>query len=136
MAVFSNPAYSRTTAYHVREARGTTLYLEAGSLVLGKGRAWEIRGRDTLLSDIPHEYAKHVKRAASRFFDGKTIQGQSGATTRVRAVQPGTPMTLTVDDATVFSRDEPFQYLDIAPGDRVRIVLPWSEVLIQMSEGT
>jgi hypothetical protein len=124
VAVFSNPSYSRTTAYHLRSARENILHLEAGSLSLGMGRAWEIRGDDTILSDIPHEYAKQVKRRASGFFDGKTIRGETGAETRVVGVQPGSPMTITVGDATAFHRDEQFVYLDIAPGDTLRISLP------------
>ena len=126
MATFSNPAYNRTTGYHVSQGDGNQLVLEAGSLALGIGRVWEIRGPQTLLSDIPHEYARHVRRKASKFFDGKMLQGERGNTTRVLGVEPGTPMTITVEDTSVFTVGERFHYLDIAPGDDLRVALPFN----------
>ncbi len=124
MAVFSNPAYGRTTAYHIASGAGTALTLDAGTLLLGTGRAWEIRDDQTILSDVPHEYARHTGRLSSDFFRGKVIQGKEGGSTRVQSVKSETPMVITVEDATVFSQEEPFDYLDIAPGDHVRIALP------------
>ena len=121
VAVFSNPAYSRTTAYHVRESDGPRLALEASSLVLGVGRVAAVTGPKTMLSDIPHEYAKSVRRISSRFFDGKVLKGEGGGTTRTVAATPGSPIELSVEDASVFRTGERFQYLDIAPADRVRI---------------
>ena len=126
VATFSNPAYTRNTGYHVAQSTGDELTLDAGTLALGTGRAWEIRDANTLLSDIPHEYARHVRRKASQFFDGKLLQGEGDNTTRVRHVEPGNPMTITVEDASVFQAGEGFQYLDIAPGDEVRIALPFT----------
>ncbi len=123
-AIFSNPAYGRNTAYHVKDAGDDVLRLEAGTFSLGLGRVSGIKGAQTLLSDIPHEYAKNVRRTASGFFDGKTIRGEGGGSTRVLDVQPGSPITMTVEDAAAFRVEEQFTYLDIAPGDTVRIALP------------
>ncbi len=119
-----NPVYSRSSAYHVKEHNGHWLTLDTGSLTLGVGRVWSHEGANRLISDIPHEYAKHVKQGPSRFFDGKVIRGEDGGATRVRHVVPGSPMVLTVDDSTVFEVDERFEYHDIAPGDQIRIGLP------------
>ncbi len=119
-----NPAYSRSSAYPIKEGIGHWLTLDTGSLSLGVGRVWAHEGPERLVSGIPHEYARHVRRGPSRFFDGKIIRGERGGETRVRQVVPGSPMVLTVDDSTVFEVDERFEYLDIAPGDQIRIGLP------------
>ena len=125
VAVFGNPAYSRTTAYHVAAQTGSRLTLQGSSFVLGRGRATEIRDDRTIASDITHEYAKTVRQMAStRFFDGKRVVGKKGNATRVRDLEPGTPLVLTVDDARAFEDEEVFEYLDISEGDTVRIAYP------------
>lgn len=120
VAVFSNPVYSRTTAYHVRSAEGNRITLDASSLNLGVGRVQAVPDAKTITSDIPHEYARSVKRRSTRFFDGKRILGETGATARIVSTQPGSPLTLTVDDAGAFQPGERFTYQDITPGDTVR----------------
>lgn len=124
VALFSNSAYNRNAAYHIRKVEDDWLYLETGSLTLGVGRVWDVRDPTTILSDVPHEYARHVRQRPSRFFDGKLIEGEGGGRTRVQGVMPGTPLTLTVEDANALKPGEQFTYLDIAPGDRVHIALP------------
>jgi len=124
VAVFSNPAYSRTTAYHVREAAGRRLVLHASTLSLGKGQVQAITDTNTLTSAIPHEYAKSVRRRpSSLFFDGKRIVGERGGVTRVVATKSGPLLELTVEDATVFEAGETFTYHDLAEGDTVRVAL-------------
>ncbi|MEA3365838.1 MAG: hypothetical protein U9Q79_09390, partial [Candidatus Hydrogenedentes bacterium] len=125
VAVFSNPAYSRTTAYHVRQSQGNKLLLRASTLALGTGRVSAIPDEKILYSEITHEYTKTVRKAHStRFFDGKRIVGAKGRETRVVATVPGTPLRLDVEDSTVFDIGESFDYLDIGPGDTVRIAYP------------
>ena len=125
VAVFSNPRYSRTTAYRVLQADGRRLELEASTLVLGQGRVQAITGAQTLTSEIPHEYAKTVRRSLSTlFFDGKRIVGEHGNATRVVATKPGQLLALTVEDAAVFAPGEAFTYRDLASGDGVRIAVP------------
>ena len=122
VAVFSNPAYSRTTAYHVLRAEDRRIELQASTLTLGKGRVQAITGPKTFTSEIPHEYAKSVRRAHSTlFFDGKRIQGEHGGATRIIATKPGSPLQLTVQDAAALAPGEAFKYQDLAPGDAVRI---------------
>lgn len=124
VAVFSNPAYTRTSAYHVLGADGNRLVLQAGTLSLGKGRVQTILGPTALHSDLTHEYARAVSRASNtRFFDGKTLVGEHGGVTRALKVNAGAPLHLEVEDATVFQPGEHFDYLDLAPGDRVRVSL-------------
>ncbi|GMV91030.1 MAG: hypothetical protein AMXMBFR82_08080 [Candidatus Hydrogenedentota bacterium] len=125
VAVFSNPLYSRTTAYHVEAAQDSTLVLQGSSFVVGKGRVAEIRDEHTIVSDVTHEYAKTVRaQLSTRYFDGKTIVGEDGGTTRVRGTEPGTPLVVTVDDASVLQPGEVFVYRDVVEGDTVRIALP------------
>ena len=125
VAVFSNPAYSRTTAYHVRQVHGETLFVRASTLALGTGRVSALPDPGTVFSEITHEYAKTVRKAHStRFFDGKRIVGANGGETRVVATVPGTPLRIDVEDSTVFEIGESFDYLDIGPGDTVRIAYP------------
>jgi hypothetical protein len=124
VAVFSNPAYSRTTAYHVLGASGNTLALQASSFSLGIGRVNALISPTELTSDIPHEYARGVRGSGSTgFFDGKRIVGEHGGSTRVLATAPGSPMRLSVENAAALAPDETFEYLDLSPGDHVRIAL-------------
>ena len=124
VAVFSNPAYSRTTAYHVLDADGSRLRLHASSLTLGIGRVHSVLGPDALLSNVPHEYAKAASRQPStRFFDGKQIVGEDGGVTRVVATTPSKLLRIDVEDSSVLTPGERFHYMDIAPGDRVRIAV-------------
>jgi len=124
VAVFSNPAYSRTTAYHVQEAAGRRLVLHASTLGLGKGQVHAVTGANTFTSAIPHEYAKSVRRRpSSLFFDGKRIVGEDGGVTRVVATKPGALLELTVKDASALRPGETFTYHDLAEGDAVRIAL-------------
>ncbi|MFO7973695.1 MAG: heparinase II/III family protein [Candidatus Hydrogenedentota bacterium] len=125
VAVFSNPAYSRTTAYHVKHAERNKLFLQASTLALGTGRVSAIPDARTIDSEITHEYAKTVRKAHStRFFDGKRIVAVNGGETRVVATVPGTPLRIQVKDSTALQVGESFDYLDIGPGDGVRIAYP------------
>ncbi len=122
VAVFSNPAYSRTTAYHVASAGNKKVFLDASTLVLGTGRVGAIPDTKTLYSEITHEYAKTVRKGHStRFFDGKRIVGAHGGETRVVATVPGTPLRIDVENSDTLRVGESFDYLDIGPGDTVRI---------------
>lgn len=123
LAVFSGDGYSRTTGYHIARSGGEHLVLDASTLSLGTGRVSEIHGADRMTSDIPHEYARKVKGGGTRFFDGKRIVGTSGAETCLRAVIPGAPMDLSVNNATAFTPGERFDIIDISPGDTVHITL-------------
>ena len=122
IALVSHPARSRSSAFHVGRAEGDVLFLEAATLVLGKGRVQALLGPRSLLCDIPHEYAKTVKRAHSTlFFDGVVIRGDRGQETRVTSTSPGFPLRLEVEDATLFAPGDRFLYLEVTSGDTVAI---------------
>ncbi len=125
VAVFSNPAWTRSSAYHVAGAEGANLLLRANTLTLGIGRVSGILGKQSIASEITHEYTRTVKKGHStRFFDGKRIVGANGGETRVTATVPGTPLMVDVEDSTVLSVGETFTYHDLGPGDTVRVAWP------------
>lgn len=124
MIVFSNPGYSRTTAYRIarilKESGPTRIVLDE-TFVLGKGEATEIKGPRTLISRIPHEYARSVYRTESGFFRGKLIRSASGAETHILRATPGKTLELEVEDVSAFKPGEIFHYIDIQKGDRFRV---------------
>jgi len=74
---------------------------------------------------VPHEYAKAAsRRPSTRFFDGKQVVGEHGGITRVVATTPSKLLRVDVEDSSVLAPGERFRYMDIAPGDRVRIAVP------------
>lgn len=119
--VFSNPGYSRSSAYRIKnvekQAAGSRILLNE-TCILGKGIADETSGSHTIVSSIIHEYAKPLWRNGdTRFFQGKRVQGESGASTHVRSAVTSLTLELDVDDPTVFRKGEAFYYHDLQPGD-------------------
>lgn len=122
VAIFSNPKWTRTSAYHIAGTAGDRIHLEASTLLLGRGQVREVLGDAAITSAVPHEYARHMRRSHSaRFFDGKMLEGARGGTTRVASTTPGQPLRIDVEDASVFESGESFVYRDISPGDTVTI---------------
>jgi hypothetical protein len=124
---FTNPAYSRNTAYRILKVEkagpGSRLFLHA-SVGLGFGRVEAAPDGHTLTSSVPHEYANSVRRGSgSGFFNGKRIRTAAGAATRLVSVRYGIPMTLTVESSRGFKPGEVFYYDDIQPGDTFEIPL-------------
>ena len=121
---FSNPGYSRTTAYRIakmiKESGRTRIFLDQ-PVVLGKGEATAVKGPNTLISRIPHEYSRSVTRQESGFFRGKLIRSASGSETRIIRATPGKALELEVEDASTFKPGEVFHYIDIQKGDRFRV---------------
>jgi hypothetical protein len=124
LITFSNPGYSRTTAYRiakiVKESGRTKIFLDE-TVVLGKGEVTEINGPRSLASRIPHEYTRSVARQDSGFFRGKLIRSESGAETRIVRTTPRKELELEVEDASAFKPGELFHYIDIQTGDRFRV---------------
>ncbi|MBI5381737.1 MAG: hypothetical protein HZA31_07545 [Opitutae bacterium] len=129
MAVFSNPLWTRTSAYRVVRVSGRHLALDATALSLGVGRVAKQVDPQTISSDVPHEYVKTMFRTPTRFFDGKLAVGRSGGSTRVKAIKPGTPHQIAVENSAALKADEMFDYMDLSAGDQVRIALPqvWTD---------
>lgn len=121
-AIFSNPAWTRTSAYYIARAEGRKLLLNASTLSLGIGRVRQRLADGTILSDIPHEYAKSFYKS-SRFFEGKMVVGRSNGTARITSVKPGSPMKISVETGATLNVGELFEYMDLSPGDNVRIAL-------------
>lgn len=124
---FSNPGYTRNTAYRIDKVEtaetGSRIFLQA-TVGLGFGRVEARPDAQTLTSSVPHEYANSVRRAnGSGFFNGKRIRAASGAETRIVSVRYGIPMILTVDSSSEFQPGEVFYYDDIQPGDAFDIPL-------------
>ncbi|MBI5381396.1 MAG: heparinase II/III family protein [Opitutae bacterium] len=124
-AIFSNPAWTRTSGYQIARAHGRRLELEASTLSLGAGRVQRQTGETAFESDIPHEYAKTVERStATRFFDGKELLGRSGGSARLTSMAPGSPAKIAVTPGSTLKAGERFDYMDLSPGDALRISLP------------
>ena len=106
--LFSNPRYSRNTAYRiarVEAAGGQTRIRLDGTLLLGKGVVDAIKDAHTLTSLIPHEYARTVNsKDGSGFFRGKRIRTAAGATAEIASVRYGQPMSLTLQSTEGFHR--------------------------------
>jgi hypothetical protein len=129
-AYFSNPRYSRNTAYRLYGVRavvgGARLDLGPQPVLLGQGRVHQISAADEIASDIPHDYACSVIGGNNtRFFDGKRLANGRGAETHLRQVTFGTPMALSVDSTDGFAEGEPLYYYDLQIGDSVTIPTAW-----------
>jgi hypothetical protein len=135
--VFDNPHYSRTTAYRiirVEVAAGKTRIHLDGTLLLGKGVVGAINDAHTLISLVPHEYARTVNgKAGSGFFRGKRIRTATGATAEIVNVRYGQPMSLTVQSTEGLHAGDEFHYDDVQPGDHFTILLTAS--LAQIAPG-
>ena len=119
--VFSNPLYSRTTAYRVAGVEGNRIRLD-GTALLGIGKVDAVRDAHTIASSIPHEYARGVKGSYSGFFQGKRIANPSGAATRITGIRYGQPMAIAVEDAGGWKAGDGFSYEDVQPGDRFEVL--------------
>ena len=132
-AIFSNPAWTRTSAYYIKQAGGRRLVLKASTLSLGIGRVKKRDADGTIFSDIPQEYSKTIKSKSSCFFDGKTIIGRDKGTARITTIKTGSPMKISACTGATLKEGELFDYMDLSAGDQVRISLPrvWSSTNIK-----
>lgn len=130
LIVFSNPAYSRTTAYRVAAARrdgsATVLELEADP-TLGLLQVDEIdEAANVFWSLIPHEYMRGLGRP-TRFFAGKRIDAGGEKLAAIVQADYGSPCVIHVDDASKLPRGEKVFIRDVQTGDRF-VVLGWAAV--------
>ena len=126
---FSNPGYSRNTAYRIYgiqpTADGTRISLGPQSMLLGQGRVHQLEP-GTIRSDVPHEYTRSVVGGSNpRFFDGKLVTNQSGASTRIKTMEFGTPTKLQVESTEGFQPGDTLYYYDVQEGDRLTIPTAW-----------
>lgn len=127
-AIFSNPAWTRTSAFYIKKTAGQRLTLKGSSLSLGMGQVSKVLNDTTILSNIPHEYTKIINWKASRYFEGKMAVGNGSGAAWITSVKAGSPMTINVEEGSTLKEGESFEYIDVSPGDQVRIALPgiWS----------
>jgi hypothetical protein len=122
---FSHPLYSRNSAYTVAAQSGEHMELELSGTQLGVGVVDAIRGKNTLRSEIVHEYARSLPwdSVPTGFFRGKRIHcDDSALSTTVRAVhweQHG--CTVDVDSTDGWKPGQRFIYEDIKPGDTAEV---------------
>jgi hypothetical protein len=120
--LFSNPLYSRNTAYRIAAVKGNRIELEEDT-VLGFGKVESLPDGESIASMVPHEYFNSVRGVGrGTFFQGKRIRSGSGASTRIRTVDYGRPMVLKVEGSAGFRPGERFQYQDVQAGDQFEIL--------------
>lgn len=120
---FSNPAYSRNTAYTIHDVRreGDLSVIDLGPqrILLGQGTL----DQDPMLEDritslTQHDYARGLTPGGGNFFAGKLLRSADGATsTNIRSTRFAQPMEFEVDSSAGFSEGDDFYYYDLQPGD-------------------
>lgn len=121
----ANRAYSRNSAYTIDHVSGREVTIEQADTILGMGVVSEVKGTHTLVTKVPHEYARTVSRhGASGFFKGKLLRTEDGrAGTHIREIQfgPAGTMTIDVDSTTGLEPGQTFIYHDVRPGDTLTV---------------
>jgi hypothetical protein len=128
---FSNSEYSRNTAYHIdrvtRDGDRFRVRVRESTFLLGKA---VVDGPPmdavTMTSVVPHPYDRTMGRSAPPkeldFFGGKLITAADGsASTIVRGIATGQPITITVDSTEGFEDGMECRYHDVKPGDTATI---------------
>ncbi len=126
---FSNPGYSRNTAYRIygtqSTADGTRIDLGPQPMLLGHGRVHQIEPGQ-IQSDVPHDYGRSVVGGSNpRFFDGKVVTSDGGASTQIETMEFGKPTKLQVKSTEGFQAGDTLYYYDVQEGDRVTIPIAW-----------
>ncbi|MBM3497429.1 MAG: hypothetical protein FJX74_02055, partial [Armatimonadetes bacterium] len=125
LVLFSNPGYSRNTAYRIAEIEtlpdGSRVTLESPSFVLGTGILEDDprNGRE-LTSLLAHEYARSDSPPGTQFLSGKLLRGE-GFATRVIRTRFGQLMDYEVQSTDGMAAGDEFVILDVQPGDAFRI---------------
>jgi hypothetical protein len=131
IAIFDNPDYSRNTSYAYELGSNGKLDLLKASTSLGRGMVSAKPDDQTILSTVPHEYArklvnryndmtpaKREKIMATRFFQGKQIvSGSSSTVIKSAQMLYKKPMQLKLKSNRGFQTGEQFEYMDIKTGD-------------------
>ncbi len=132
---FSNPAYSRNTAYTIhavgREGDRSVLDLGDQRIILGQGMIDEDPLTDTRLTSlIPHDYARSLTRRGGGFFAGKLLSTLDWERqTQITHAEYGQPMTVDVVSSAGFAAGDRFYYLDLQAGDEF-LIRNWAAITI------
>ena len=137
--LFSNPRYSRNTAYRISRLEpvpgGTRIYLGTQPMLLGQGRVHQVASETSVLSDIPHDYGRSVVGGSNpRFFDGKLLRLSRGVETHLKQIVYGSPMQLDVDSTAGLRDGDTLFYYDVQVGDS--FVIPASVWAARQADGT
>lgn len=117
--------YSRNTAYSIRRVVGARVEFEQADTILGRGTVTAVQDEHTMVSDVPHEYARSVTRKEpSGFFAGKLLRAEAGhAATSIRTIEFTGVGGLTLDVASTqgFKPGDAFVYHDVQKGDTLEV---------------
>ncbi len=119
----TGPRYSRDSSYTISDGAKNRIRLEQADTILGRGTVHKVRDAETLTTFVPHEYARSVtRRGPTGFFCGKLLRSDDGsASTHIRDIVFGNPMTIRVESTTGFKAGQAFYYHDVQPGDRATV---------------
>lgn len=121
--------YSHNSPYRIARSEamddGTlTVWLDPGDFVLACGKLIEEPTEGTLPNGVNLPYSRNVLRhGPNRYFDGKLVKSDRGASAVIRAVGDDYS-TLEVDDAGPFRQGDAIHIYDVKPGDRFVIPVP------------
>ncbi|MBD3292824.1 MAG: hypothetical protein GF393_07845 [Armatimonadia bacterium] len=123
IVTFSNPDYSRNSAYTIRgvtrDGDGSVIDLGPQRVVLGRGTLGEdgVQGR-RLLSVTPHEAARGLTREGTDVFAGKLVTNEDGsARAKIVATNWGQPYEMEVTSTDGFRPGDAIRYHDLQAGD-------------------
>jgi hypothetical protein len=129
MITFSNPAYSRNTAFRIRriERDGEQIRVTVeGGFILGVGSVTEIPDRHTIRTAVTSEYVvSDTGTGLNSYFRGKRIINADGAHNVIRGARlaaANQPMELSVDSTKGFAPGQRFEYTEVQPGDAFEIL--------------
>jgi len=119
--LFTNPAYSRNTAYRIARIEplpdGSRVVLESPSFVLGTGILEDDPpNAHEFTSLLAHEYARSDSVPGTQFLSGKLIRGP-GFATRIIRTQFGQLMRCEVESTQGMGAGDEFAILDVQAGD-------------------
>jgi len=136
LVTFNNSRYTRNTAYRIHTVQalgnGSRILLGDQSLILGRGRVFDVLNEETMTSEIPHDYARSVIGGKNYgFFNGKLIRSIRGKETHLKSLEYANPMRLIVDSTEGFEEGDDFTYCDVQVGDEVIVptTMCWKESL-------
>ena len=127
VVAFSNPAYSRNTAYTIRGIRreGDLSVIDLGPqrIILGLGTLDSDPPSDTVMTSLtPHEYAKGLVPGGTEFFQGKLLANADLSTqTHITKLKSEQPLEINVASTAGFSEGDTVYYMDLQAGDEFTI---------------
>ncbi len=132
---FSNPAYTRNTAYTIYGVRkeGNLSVIDLGTqrIILGRGTLCDDPIDDhSLLSLTEHDYARGLTRRGVAFFNGKLLRSEDGtAGTNIISTKCGQPFEINVASTAGLQAGDNFYYYDLQAGDEF-VIHNWAALRV------